>query len=150
MNRFASSLLIGALVLAGHGCYRTVVRSAAPMTGVPHYDRQWFTLAGLVGFSPPPGKECLNGIAFAESEMSAMDVLINFGVAVLGGAVGALACDTDDEDHTAQVACVNGFATVAPMLLSTRTVRYGCAAWPAPPIHRVPGAPPGTAPGLAR
>lgn len=141
MQRFVSSVMIGVCLLAGQqGCYKTVVRSGAQAAGPTHDDRQWFTLFGLVGLSDPAGQECgPEGLAYAESEMGGMDILINIGIALAGAAVGAAVCDSEDADGdtTTDALCVNSYATIAPLLLSTRTVRYACVA-PSRPIQYMP------------
>ncbi|HWN71162.1 MAG TPA: hypothetical protein VNM90_26170 [Haliangium sp.] len=149
MQCLVGSVVMGALLLAGQGCYQTVVRSGAQRSGPTHEDRQWFTLAGLVGLSGPAGHECgEQGIAYAESEMSGMDILINLGVVLAGVAVGAAVCGEADVDGetTTDPLCVNSFATIAPLLLSSRTVRYGCAAGSTQNMQLMPGTP--VAPGV--
>jgi hypothetical protein len=144
VNRFVSSIMTGALLLAGQGCYKTVVRSEAPMAGPLHEKGQWFSLAGLVALSRPAGKECPHGLSFAESEMGGTDILFNIAVSAVGIALGAGACRSEGASgETIDILCVNSFATIAPLLLSRRTVRYGCAA---APMEYMPGTPQGTMP----
>jgi hypothetical protein len=150
MRRLVSSMLLGAFLLASQGCYQTVIRTGAPISGPSYQDRQWFTIAGLVGLSEPAGQECgPQGLSYAESKMSGMDVLINIGITLAGGIVGTAMCTGDDDmddDATAEVVCVNAFTTLAPLLLSTRTVRYSCAGGPAAPMNYMPGPGPAAAP----
>lgn len=106
------------------GCYTTKVYTPAPAFGPEHRDRQWFTLGGLVPLSSATGEECPNGVSRAESELGAVDVLINIGLALGGGLAGAAICSKSDAD---QSACGTLGASLLPFLLATRTVQYTCA-----------------------
>jgi hypothetical protein len=120
------------LLVAATGCFTTVIRPPGAVVGGPTYnDRQWFTLAGLVPLSSPAGYECGSaGLSYAESSQSFVDVLLNIGLAVGGGLIGAAVCPLPDKptaDESRQYSiCTAGFAGLVPFLVSSRTVTYGC------------------------
>jgi len=123
MNKVFAVVVFAGLV--GSGCYTTKVYSSRPSPQPQLDDRQWFTVAGLVPLSGPAGAECVGGLSTVESQMAFTDVLINVGLSIGGGLIGASACNSDDS--AAQVRCISSFATLAPLILSSRTVRYTCA-----------------------
>jgi hypothetical protein len=125
LGSFAFVLVIGSLA----GCYRTSVRAVQTQPSGPEIeDRQWFTVGGLVRLSEPAGAECgASGLAYAESRMGGMDILINVGLALGGSILGTAICDSEG-DAMAYASCVQGTTTLVPFLFSTRTVTYACGA----------------------
>lgn len=136
IGSFACVLVLGWVA----GCYQTSVRAVQTRPAGPEIeDRQWFTVGGLVRLSDPAGAECgENGLAYAESRMGGMDILINVGLALGGTILGSAICDEDDA--MAYAACVQGTTTLVPFLFSTRTVTYACAA-PADMVGKLPAIP---------
>jgi hypothetical protein len=137
IGSFACLLVVGSLA----GCYRTSVRAvqAAP-SGPEVEERQWFTVGGLIGLSDAAGAECgASGLAYAESRMGGMDILINIGLALGGTILGTVVCD-EGADPVAYASCVQGATTLVPFLLSTRTVSYACAT-PVIPVGEAPRIP---------
>ena len=61
---------VASLLLSG--CYTTRVETRTPVSGV-YDDRQWFLLWGAVRVSDPAGKECPDGVAFADSEIGVLE-----------------------------------------------------------------------------
>lgn len=122
-------LCFGCISLLGAGCHRTVVSSPGVIpTGIEHEQRQWFTVGGLVSLSAPAGEECGRaGLAYAESQMTVTDVVINVAMGLAGGVLGGVSCDTSGAPEV-YAACVQAAATMLPFLFSTRTVKYACAA----------------------
>jgi hypothetical protein len=141
MTRFGC-LASFALLLSG--CYRTVVATSAPPAGPVHEDRQWFTIAGFVPLSDAAGAECgPAGVSHAESRLAGMDILIDLGLSLVGGAVGFAVCDEDDFDEARNYAsCVSAVAAIPPFLISSRTVSYQCSGGGGAPMSPVPGAAP--------
>lgn len=115
--------VVFALLLSG--CYTTKVYTPAPAYGPEIQDRQWFTLGGLVPLSDPTGQQCPGGVSRAESKLAVVDVLINVGLAVVGGVAGAAICN--DESESDQRACGSAGAGLVPFLFASRTVEYTCA-----------------------
>ncbi|HWO08721.1 MAG TPA: hypothetical protein VNN80_04555 [Polyangiaceae bacterium] len=107
------------------GCYTTKVYTPAPASGPELQDRQWFTIGGLVPLSEPTGEQCPGGLARAESKLGVVDILINIGLGVAGGVVGAAICNNKSEDD--QRACSFLGAGLVPFLIASRTVQYTCA-----------------------
>lgn len=67
-----------ALLMVGQvGCYTTRVVVPNTVPGPERSDRQWFTLAGLVRISGDEEASCPNGLAQAESQESATDIVIS-------------------------------------------------------------------------
>jgi hypothetical protein len=127
---FAASMV--ALLSVQTGCYRThVVTNLRPEATV-HEDRQWFTAAGLVPVSKPAGEECRNGVAWAQSRATPVDVLIQAGLIVAGTVIGAGVCAgggrTDEE--RGNCAAIGGL--IPALLVGSRTVAYACVADSAP------------------
>jgi hypothetical protein len=142
MNK-ACALAVSSVLLAG--CYTTKVYTPRPPAGPELMQRQWFTIGGLVSLSDPTGFECPGGLSRAESEFGGVDILINIGLAIVGGIGGAVACQNSDDD--AQSACASAGATLVPFLIASRTVRYVCAGAPGPGIGPAPWTtPPGQPP----
>lgn len=138
MRGYKHGAIVGVAIAAmSVGCYQTVVQTAPLSATAPiHQDRQWFTVGGLVGLSPPAGEECAGrGINYSSSRMGGMDFLINVGLGLAGGLIGISVCDTNDDPET-YGACMSGIATAVPFLLSTRTVTYQCAGIRPGPIPR--------------
>jgi hypothetical protein len=113
------------LTLLLSGCYTTKVYTPAAAVGPEHRDRQWFTLGGLVSLSDPAGQQCPGGVARAESELAVVDILINVGLAVVGGVAGVAACSNESEGD--RRACGSVGAGLVPFLFASRTVQYSCA-----------------------
>ena len=136
-NQPARSLLVFALVLStgATACFTTRVQTGQRGDGVIHRDQQWFTVGGLVRLNEPAETRCPAGIAASESSMSTRDVLLNFAVAGLGAGIAVLACSDDDDSE-----CASIVASLAPFLISRRTVRYACAA-PNGKLPLVPASP---------
>ncbi len=133
-------------------CFTTRITTSRPAEGATYTDRQWFTIGGLAGLSSPAGRECQNGVSWAESKMSGTDWLINLGLSVAGGVAGALACANNREGVATQVTCTFTGASLMPFLLASRTVEYSCARGPnaearpdwmpsAPAVAQSPAAP---------
>ena len=122
-------VLLAAAAMVVSGCHTTQVYSQGATNAIPQYsERQWFTVAGLVPLSDPAGRECQSGISSVESEMSGLDILINVGLSVAGSLYGASMCD---ESNAANYnSCVSTFSTLAPFLVSSRTVNYTCVGSP--------------------
>ena len=128
MQRITLFLL---LALAVSACHTTKVyqRGTPGMPGGYEITkRQWFTIGGLVGLSDPAGQECPNGVVATESQLSALDVLVNVGVFVGGVVVGNQLCS--DEPEYSRASCAVSSGWLAQFFISPRTVRYRCAAGP--------------------
>ncbi len=146
MRRYFRRGANAALVLLLGGCYTTRVYTTTTPAGPMREDRQWFSVGGLAPLSNPVGAECQAGAATSESTMAGTDILINVGLVVAGALVATAACDGDDALKRAN--CISLGAALGPFLLSSRTVRYTCAA-PRPlfaPPWAAPMAPPGMYP----
>jgi hypothetical protein len=126
------TLAVGLAVALTSGCYTTKVYSGKAPEGPQHEARQWFLINGLAPLSPPAGQECQNGVSTAETSAGAVDILISVGLAAAGGAIGALACGSGQQDPltgaTAGTACALTGSSLLPWLFGTRTVTYTCAA----------------------
>ncbi|MBM7112579.1 hypothetical protein [Archangium primigenium] len=152
MSKRLGTLAIAAAVLASQaGCYHTKIVTDRAPEGREYSDRQWFTIGGLVPLSSPAGRECRNGLSRAESRLSGTDWLINVGLGLAGGLVGAAACSSGSDAE--RLSCMTSGASLATFLLGSRTVEYACAAGPredyGPPRGYVappPPPPPGYAP----
>ncbi|MBZ4332379.1 hypothetical protein [Corallococcus sp. AS-1-12] len=119
-----------ALMLGQTGCYRTsIVTNLRPEPRV-HQDRQWFTVAGLLPVSSPPGSECKNGVAWAQSRATASDFLIQAGLAVAGAFVGAAVCAGGNRTDEERGNCAAMGLLLPTVLVGSRTVAYACAAEP--------------------
>lgn len=121
------SLLAISAVLSG--CYTTRIYSPDGAAGPPpqwpqHEDHQWFLLAGAIDLSHPAGRECLNGLAYAESEMAGGDILIAIGLSIAGSLIGASTCNSDN--LALYGSCISGLSSGLPLLISRRTVGYTC------------------------
>jgi hypothetical protein len=117
-----------AVVSTQTACFTTRITTSRPAEGTTYTDRQWFTVGGLAAVSGPAGRECQNGLSWAESKLSVTDWLINLGLSVAGGVGGALACS--NSDSTMQTSCATVGATLVPFMLASRTVEYACAQGP--------------------
>ncbi|QAT88487.1 hypothetical protein EJ065_6962 [Corallococcus coralloides] len=119
-----------ALMLGQTGCYRTsIVTNLRPEPKV-HQDRQWFTAVGLLPVSSPPGSECKNGIAWAQSRATPSDFLIQAGLAVAGAFIGSAVCAGGDRTEEQQANCAAIGLLVPTLLVGSRTVAYACASEP--------------------
>jgi hypothetical protein len=116
------------ILLSQTACYTTKIITGRSPEGPAYTDRQWFTIGGLAPLSSPAGRECQNGISWAESKQSGTDILINIGLGVAGGIAGALACS--DRELAARSSCASLGASLVPFLIGSRTVEYTCAAGP--------------------
>jgi hypothetical protein len=126
MRRLLATVVFTAFAATQMGCYTTrVAGGIAPAASEPiHEERQWFTIAGLIGLSGPAGNECRNGVAWAESQYNVVDALL-VGVLSVGGYFAAgYACASGDP--TTFNACASAGAWLLPLLLQPRTVRYTC------------------------
>jgi hypothetical protein len=151
-KRLGTVVAVVAVMTSQVGCYTTKVVSQARPDGPSYSDRQWFTIGGLVPLSSPAGRECENGLAMAESRLSGTDWLINVGLGLAGGLVGAAACSSGpNTDPLLALAASSTCATVgsglATFLLGSRTVEYTCAEGPGrmdymPPRQGYRGPPP--------
>ncbi|WP_375754904.1 hypothetical protein [Corallococcus exercitus] len=118
---------MAALMLGQTGCYRTsIVTNLRPEPKV-HQDRQWFTVAGLVPVSSPPGSECKNGVAWAQSRATPSDFLIQAGLAVAGAFIGSAVCAGGNRTDEEQGNCAAIGLLLPTVLVGSRTVAYACA-----------------------
>lgn len=118
---------LAALMLGQTGCYRTsIVTNLRPEPKV-YQDRQWFTVAGLVPVSSPPGSECEHGIAWARSRVTPSDFLIQAGLAVAGAFIGSAACAGGNRTEEEQGSCAAIGMLLPTVLVGSRTVAYACA-----------------------
>ncbi|GMU07104.1 hypothetical protein [Corallococcus caeni] len=117
---------MAALMLGQTGCYRTsIVTNLRPEPTV-HQDRQWFTVAGLVPVSSPPGSECKNGVAWAQSRATVSDFLIQAGLAVAGAFIGSAVCAGGNRTTEEQGNCAAIGLLLPTVLVGSRTVAYSC------------------------
>lgn len=154
--RWQAVAAVAVLAVSQTGCFTTRVTSGRPPAGPEQTDRQWFLLAGLANLSGPAGRECTNGIAYAESKVGVVDMLIHVGLAAGGALIGVAACSTNDE--VTQRTCSSAGASLMTFMLGTRTVTYTCAAgegtatgpsWMPAPVSQTVAASPSTAPAAA-
>ncbi len=140
MRRLGMALLLLAMAASTAGCHTTKVYSGRMKGAEPEESgMQLFTLGGLVPLSRPDGGSCEHGLAWSESQMAPVDVLIYVGLAVGGYAAGYASCDGADKAF-----CGNSLLTLAPIAFSTRTASWACAAAPAlPPVATDPVKPAG-------
>jgi hypothetical protein len=131
------------------GCYTTKVYTPTPASGPELQDRQWFTIGGLVPLSDPTGQQCPGGVSRAESKLAFVDVLINIGLAVVGGVAGVAICSS--KSGSDQRACGSTGAGLVPFLFASRTVQFTCAGPGSPVASGASGAlssaPPAAPPG---
>ncbi|PTL79731.1 hypothetical protein DAT35_33575 [Vitiosangium sp. GDMCC 1.1324] len=118
-----------AVMASQTACYTTRIVTSRPPEGEEYSGKQWFTAGGLARLSQPAGMNCKNGISWAQSKMSGTDWLISAGMFVTGAIAGSLACNGSSSET--QGSCVTAGAFLMPLLLSSRTVEYACAAAPA-------------------
>lgn len=111
------------LATAATGCFTTKVYSRATPTGPVYQEGQWFALGGLVELSPPGGATCKQ-LAYANSKLSATDVLIDVGLAFGGAFVVASRCDPGDATC---LSTANFAGSLLPWLFGRRTIEYQCA-----------------------
>lgn len=132
MPRLRLSLAVLTALALSPGCYKTKVRSGPASSRQPTYeDRQWFTAGGLVSLNDPAGRECgEDGLAYAETRLSLIDILLDAAIFVGSGVAGGLACD-DSADPEEYAACVSAAGTLGSFLLGSRTVSYRCLDRPA-------------------
>jgi hypothetical protein len=123
-----SMLALVVSLLAG-ACYTTKIRTRAgsPVAGPTFQQRQWFTVGGLVPLSKEAGDECAGGVAYAESSMRGVDILIAIGLSVASAAIGANVCELPDDPAADEArdygTCVGSIGSVGPLLFASRTVR---------------------------
>ena len=129
-----ASVVLSAVVLltSATGCYRTRTATMARPTTPEYEQRQWFLIAGLVPLSSAGGSECGGaGMATSDSRLGGWDIVINVGLAVAGGLLGASVCSLPDNatnaEQTAYGSCVSGMASLVPFIIGSRTVSYTCA-----------------------
>ncbi|MBN8230904.1 hypothetical protein JYK02_25635 [Corallococcus macrosporus] len=123
----AVAAAMAALMLGQTGCFRTnIVTNLRPEPKV-HEDRQWFTVAGLVPVSQPPGSECKNGIAWAQSRVTPGDFFIQAGLIVAGALVGSAVCAGSNRTDEERGNCAAIGMLVPAALVGSRTVAYSCA-----------------------
>jgi hypothetical protein len=127
-KRWGMRMAVVAVLASQTGCYHTKIQTYREPIGREHEDRQWFALAGLVPLSSPAGRECKNGLAYADSRMSGTDWLIGVGLGLAGGLLGSAACA--GEDAVVRGSCASTGASLATFLFGSRTVEYACAAGP--------------------
>jgi hypothetical protein len=127
MPRLRLSFAVLSALALSTGCYKTKVRSGPASARQPtHEDRQWFTMGGLVSLSDPAGRECgEDGLAYAETRLSVIDILLDTAIFVGSGVAGTFACD-DGADPSEYAACVSAAGTLGSFLLGSRTVSYRC------------------------
>jgi len=130
LRSLALAVASGALVLGG--CHKTMVRSGATTERVAE-TRQWFLFGGLAGVSNPTGYDCANGLSFSESKYGAGDWFLSAGLSALAVLVYSQTLQHNEPFNVDRAANI---ATVVPWLLSSRSVRYGCATAPAPRYRR--------------
>ncbi|MBN9682174.1 MULTISPECIES: hypothetical protein [unclassified Corallococcus] len=118
---------MAALMLGQTGCYRTSIVTNLRPEPLVHQDRQWFTAAGLLPVSSPPGSECKNGIAWAQSRATPSDFFIQAGLAVAGAFIGSAVCAGGDRTTEEQGNCAAIGLLVPTLLVGSRTVAYSCA-----------------------
>jgi hypothetical protein len=116
-------LVLVTLVAATTGCFTTKAYSRADATGPIVSEHQWFAIGGLIELNKPVGSECKQ-LAYVESKMGAMDVVINIGLSVAGSIVASSACGAGDSSCQS-TASLGG--TLLPWMLGSRTVEYQCA-----------------------
>jgi hypothetical protein len=126
------------------GCYTTKVYTPAASHGPELQDRQWFTLGGLVPLSDPTGQQCPSGVSRAESKLAVVDVLIDVGLAIVGGVAGVAICNSKSDGD--RRACGSTGAALVPFLFASRTVQYTCAGTGVAADQPVPPGAPGTLP----
>src|SRR5438874_13634465 len=117
-----------AVAVSLSACFTTRVESGVAGAGFPHEDRQWFTAGGLVNLSTPAGRECQSGIAMAESKIGVADFIIDTLLAVGGGVAGYVGCKAQGPERQAE--CFGSAFTLAPFIISSRTVSYVCSSGP--------------------
>jgi hypothetical protein len=119
------------LVFFGVGCipgpHRTAIDTTLPRAETEYEQRQWFLLYGGLPITDPAGEDCQEtGIAYAESRLTVWDWAISLGIATGGVLLGSYLCESTDQDLETE--CVRRFATLAPLIVSSRTVLYQCVA----------------------
>jgi hypothetical protein len=129
LKRHWTVVAVLAVMSTQTACFTTRVTTSRPAEGTTYTDRQWFTIGGLANLSAPAGRECQNGLSWAESKLSGTDWLIAVGLTVAGGVGGALAC-ANSNDAVTQSSCASVGASLVPFLLASRTVEYACAQGP--------------------
>jgi hypothetical protein len=129
LKRHWTVVAVLAVMSTQTACFTTRITTSRPAEGTTYTDRQWFTIGGLAGLSAPAGRECQNGLSWAESKLSGTDWLIAVGLSLAGGVGGALAC-ANGNDPAVQSSCAAVGAQLIPFLLSSRTVEYACAQGP--------------------
>ena len=126
-------------------CYHTAIQTRASSDG-EHESHQWFLLWGAARVSDPPGQECSDGLAYAESRLGVGDIAI--GVLIGLATTGAIywACGDNNACKTGSFGAGGYLGT----FVGTRTVTYGCrrgySVPPARPQPRVLTPEPETAP----
>ena len=119
--------ILGLGVLALTGCYTTKINTGLAPDGPVYTEQQWFTIAGGMPLSEPLESKCQDKpLAYVQSAMKGKDILLNIGLTVAGGTAGYFICK-DSTDPDAIEAC-SSISSVVPLLISSRTVTYQCAA----------------------
>ncbi len=118
-----TSLLLLFVCAATTGCFTTKACSRAEPTGPIVSEHQWFAIGGLVELNKPVGSECKQ-LAYVESKLGAMDVVIDLGLGVVGSILASSSCAAGDTSckSTARLA-----GSLLPWMLGTRTVEHRCA-----------------------
>ena len=124
---YLRSKFLGLGFLALTGCYTTKLNTGLAPDGPVYTQQQWFTIAGGVNLSEPLQSKCQDKqIAYVQSALKGKDILLNIGLTVAGGTAGYFMCK-DSTDPIAIDGC-NTISTLAPLLISSRTITYQCAA----------------------
>ena len=118
---------LGLGIVAMTGCYTTKLNTGLVPEGPVYTEQQWFTIAGGVPLSEPLESKCQDKpFAYVQSAMKGKDILLNIGLSLAGSTAGYFMCqDTADPDALGPCRSVS---TVVPLLMSSRTVTYQCAA----------------------
>ena len=118
---------LGLIFVAMTGCYTTKLNTGLLPEGPVYTEQQWFTIAGAMPLSEPLESKCKEKpFAYVQSAMKGKDILLNIGLSLAGGTAGYFMCQ-DAADPDTLEAC-RSISTVLPLLISSRTVTYQCAA----------------------
>ena len=122
-------------VVALAGCHKTMIRTGAATERVAEA-RQWFLFDGLIRVSRSAGGECDNGLSFSESKYGVSDFFLSAGIGALAVLAYSQTLSADQELVPERAASL---VTLVSGLISSRSVRYGCAAAAAPKYRRHTG-----------